>query len=105
MTIIKLKLVDRSIMPLAGPQLILIARNVVAAAFERFDRFAFDGDDIKGSKAHNFAARRGGAPILQVSENDVIFCNPMHWIAKNDIVFAYKSVPIIVAVNRKVLLR
>jgi hypothetical protein len=42
---------------------------------------------------------------LQVSENDVIFCNPMHWIAKNDIVFAYKSVPIIVAVNRKVLLR
>ena len=56
-------------MPLAGPQLILIARNVVAAAFERFDRFAFDGDDIKGSKAHNFAARRGGAPILQVSES------------------------------------
>jgi hypothetical protein len=26
-----------------------------------------------------------------VSENDVIFCNPMYWIAKNDIVFAYRQ--------------
>lgn len=41
MTIIKL--VDRSIMPLAGPQPILIASNVVAAAFEHVDGFAFDG--------------------------------------------------------------
>jgi hypothetical protein len=36
----------------------------------------------------NFAARRGGAPILPVSENDVIF--------------AYKFVPITVAVNCKI---
>ncbi|NBQ70812.1 MAG: hypothetical protein EBU46_19065 [Nitrosomonadaceae bacterium] len=26
-----------------------------------------------------------------VSENDVIFCNPILWIAKNDIVFAYRQ--------------
>ncbi|NBV24550.1 MAG: hypothetical protein EBS05_21850 [Proteobacteria bacterium] len=55
MTIIELKLVDRSMMPLAGPQLIPIARNVVAAAFEYFDGFAFDSDAIKGSKAHKFS--------------------------------------------------
>ena len=27
-----------------------------------------------------------------VSKNDAIFCNPMHWIAKNGIVFAYRQV-------------
>ena len=26
-----------------------------------------------------------------VSENDIIFCNPILWIAKNDIVFAYSN--------------
>jgi hypothetical protein len=26
-----------------------------------------------------------------VSENDIIFCNPKYWIAKNDIVFAYRQ--------------
>jgi hypothetical protein len=26
-------------------------------------------------------------------ENDIIFCNPILWIAKNDIVFAYQFVP------------
>jgi hypothetical protein len=52
-----------------------------------------------------FAARRGGAPIqfFQNWENDAIFCNPIQWIAKNGIVFAYGFaygfVPISVAVN------
>jgi hypothetical protein len=53
-----------------------------------------------------FAARRGGAPIQfrivaihrdtygdkSVSKNDAIFCNPLYWIAKNGIVFAYRHV-------------
>jgi hypothetical protein len=26
-----------------------------------------------------------------VSENDVSFCNPIYWIAKTDIVFAYRQ--------------
>ena len=41
----------------------------------------------------NFAARRGGAPNMPVSKNDAIFCNPLYWIAKNGIVFAYGFVP------------
>jgi hypothetical protein len=28
-----------------------------------------------------------------VSENDDIFCNPIRWIAKNVIIFAYQQVP------------
>jgi hypothetical protein len=27
-----------------------------------------------------------------VSKNDAIFCNPLYWIAKNGIVFAYRHV-------------
>jgi hypothetical protein len=41
----------------------------------------------------NFAARRGGAPILPVSENDATFCIPIQWNAKSGIVFAYRFVP------------
>jgi hypothetical protein len=32
--------------------------------------------------AAKLAARRGRAPILPVSKNDAIFCNPILWIAK-----------------------
>ncbi|NBQ69116.1 MAG: hypothetical protein EBU46_09895 [Nitrosomonadaceae bacterium] len=45
------------------------------------------------------AARRGGALILPVSENDIIFCIPLQWNAKNDIVFAYRFVLINAAVH------
>jgi hypothetical protein len=30
---------------------------------------------------------------MPVSKNDAIFCNPIQWIAKNGIVFAYGFVP------------
>jgi hypothetical protein len=38
-----------------------------------------------------FAPRRDNYGDKSVSENDAIFCNPMHWIAKNGIVFAYSN--------------
>ena len=34
-----------------------------------------------------FAIHRDNYGDKSVSENDAIFCNPMHWIAKNGIVF------------------
>ena len=45
------------------------------------------------------AARRGGALILPVSENDANFCILLYWNAKIGTIFAYKFVPIFVAVN------
>jgi hypothetical protein len=45
------------------------------------------------SLERTFAARRGGAPILPVSENDATFCIPIQWNAKSGIVFAYRFVP------------
>ena len=51
----------------------------------------------------NFANHRKELRDKSVSENDDIFCNPILWIAKNVIVFAYRFVPIIVVVNCKII--